>query len=101
MALIDQYMADRVRAQSGKSVDADEVDDFGLYFPLDYALDTWIEHDEHGLYPEAGGYNDQDAQLMKDWQTLDRRYGKAVRERGNNDPLAAFDKTGAKDWTEL
>lgn len=104
MALVDQYMSNRVRAQSGKSVETDEVDDFGLYYPLWYAYDTWIEHEDHGRYPDAGGYNDQDWMLMQDWKTLDQRYGKAVRESGSRDPLEAFsgqNVPNAKNWSEL
>lgn len=108
MAEIDQLMTDRARAQMGKSIheDAEIEDVFGLYYPLWYAFDTWAEHNDHGLYPRAGGYDEQDWQLMQDWKTLDRRYGKAFREQGggvNGDAMSSLQKQygSGKNWMEL
>lgn len=41
-----------------------------LNHDADYAIDTWLERRNHHLYPELGGYNDQDALLMEDWRAL-------------------------------
>lgn len=35
-----------------------------------YAIKTWLQHRLHHTYPRAGGYDDQDADLMDDWHTL-------------------------------
>jgi hypothetical protein len=45
-----------------------------FYHEVDYVMRTWLEHRLHHLYPEAGGYNDQDEYLMRDWHTLSMYY---------------------------
>lgn len=81
MAEIDHHMELRARADLGNPGKIpDDMEDFGLYYPLWYVYDTWVEHNEHGLYPEVGGYADQCWQLMQDWKVLDLRYHRAVRE---------------------
>lgn len=61
----------------------DDIDDApGLYYPLGYVFDTWLEHRDHGLYPQRGGYDDQDWRLMRDWRTLDRRYNERAQGEG-------------------
>lgn len=82
MAEIDDLVTRRARAMLSKPNEPPEDDDdFGLFYPLWYAYDTWVEHEDHGLYPRDGGYDDQDWQLMQDWKTLDQRFGKAMREQ--------------------
>lgn len=44
---------------------------------VNYVIDTWLERKLHGLYPEAGGYNDQDESLMYDWRKLTLHYLRA------------------------
>lgn len=60
--------------------DDDEDDEFAFYWPEWYVIDTWLEHKNHHTYPEPGGYNDQDAQLMEDWKTLNGRFNLKLRE---------------------
>lgn len=108
MADIDDLMHQRARAVLGKTnTPPDEQDDFGLYYPLWYAFDTWVEHDDHGLYPQDGGYDDQNWQLMQDWKTLDRRFGKAMREEragedsGGDDIMDTLSRYHRKPETDI
>jgi hypothetical protein len=41
-----------------------------LNHEVNYAIRTWLDHRKHGIYPRAGGYDDQDPDLMADWHTL-------------------------------
>ena len=54
------------------SPDDDELE-ITLTYPLDYVIETWLEHKLHHTYPAPGGYDDQDALLMQDWSTVNRR----------------------------
>ena len=103
MALVDEAMSSYASAVANKpDKPDDEIDEeFGFYYPFWYVYDTWIEHEEHGRYPERGGYNDQDALLMEDWKMLDRRYHRAARGLKAGDPLTAFKRDSAKDWASL
>lgn len=74
-------MALLIHAEKGNASERDEVEADAyarLYYPLGYVFDTWLEHRDHGLYPQTGGYDDQDWRLMRDWRTLDRRYSDHV-----------------------
>lgn len=64
-------------------------------------FDTWLEHKNHHTYPEPGGYNDQDAQLMIDWQTINARFNRQLRmvAKGQSDELSL--PAQANDWTDL
>lgn len=64
-----------MRNQLGKNDDEDDEleDEVHLHYPLDYALETWQEHRLHHTYPAPGGYDDQDAFLMKDWHVINLR----------------------------
>lgn len=44
---------------------------------LDYVISTWMQHKIHHTYPRAGGYDDQDEYLMKDWQSMNMFYMRA------------------------
>lgn len=59
--------------------DEDEVfeETFSPHYPIAYILKTWFEHKEYGLYPRAGGYDDQDDLLMQDWDWVSRAYAQA------------------------
>ena len=43
---------------------------------VDYVIRTWLEHKIHHTYPEPGGYNDQDEDLMDDWHTVNMYYSR-------------------------
>lgn len=78
------------RQMSGKPAadGEDDDDDFGLNYPLWYALQTWHDYTERNLLPESGGINDQDPRWYEDMQTLNRRYAAAmsrIREDDSKD----------------
>lgn len=54
--------------------EAAEPPPVALWFPLEYALDTWNDHEKHGSYPAVGGYNAQSPALLEDWRRLNQRY---------------------------
>lgn len=63
-----------MRNELGKNEPDDEpLDEPRLRYPLDYVIETWMEHRFHHRYPAPGGYDDQDDLLMRDWSTLNRR----------------------------
>lgn len=58
-----------------------------------HALATWMHFRLHHVYPDAGGYNDQDADLMDDWLTLNVWYIRlsiGVEVYGNLPPPELF-----------
>ncbi len=63
----------------------------------DYVLRTWLEHKLHHLYPESGGYNDQDPYLMKDWHTVNLYYMRAEKGVFTALPVSA----DAGSWLDL
>lgn len=64
----------------------------GLYYPLDYVIDTWYQNDRHGTFPAPGGYDMQDPLLMADWRKLNLLYNQAYA-------LASDEKDGERDGT--
>lgn len=60
------------RAALGKEVKRDDSEppEVAFYYPLTYALKTWQNFKEHGIYPNGRGYDDQDPDLMADWDVL-------------------------------
>lgn len=46
----------------------------GFWYPPSYSMNTWLEHDAHGDYPNGRAYDDQPVRLLEDWHTLDERY---------------------------
>lgn len=83
-----------VRAEHGESSGAeDETDDLpGLYYPVNYAVQTWLNFKEHGILPDAGAWSDQDWRLVEcDWLVVGDRYARMQRtlypmegQRGGN-----------------
>lgn len=72
---VDEFLLDVALSERGKELpDHSSDESVRLFYPLNYALRTWYLFRSKGIYPAAGGYNDQDAQLMDDWLMLDRRY---------------------------
>lgn len=63
-------MRQLVAAEKGE--DDPTIPDEPTYLKSDvhYAIKTWFEHRLYHTYPSAGGYNDQDADLMDDWHVL-------------------------------
>lgn len=58
------------RAALGKDLihdDEDEPPDVAFHYPLPYVLRSWQNFKEHGIYPNGRGYDDQDPDLMADW----------------------------------
>lgn len=41
---------------------------------------TWLDHKRHGIYPEPGGLNAQDAALIDDWSGIAARYNWLYRQ---------------------
>lgn len=66
-----------IAAENGQA-DNDPLDEPAmLYHEADYVMDTWLERKLYGLYPAAGGYNDQDDWLMRDWRKMTLYYLRA------------------------
>lgn len=59
-----------VAAESGEvdETTPDEPDDFEN--DVEYVIDTWTTHRLRGVYPAAGGYDNQDMSLMRDWRRM-------------------------------
>lgn len=72
-----------VRAEHGESSgddDSEEDDLPGLYYPLNYAVQTWLNFKEHGILPAAGAWDDQDWRLVEcDWLVVGARYARMSR----------------------
>lgn len=64
---------------------------------VDYVVRTWFEHRLHHLYPAAGGYDDQDQTLMRDWGVLNLYYVRAEKGVFTAVPPSA----NAGDWLDL
>lgn len=85
---------------------AEETDDephFGLFYPKQYVIRTWYEHRKNGVYPQQGGYDDQDAQLMDDWHAMDMRYLLRLNsyEAERREQPMYPDPSNALNWQEL
>lgn len=73
---LDSFLERLAQSERGKKQPDEDIPDNPVYlhYPLEYVLRTWLDHRASGTYPEAGGYNQQDAQLMDDWAALNERY---------------------------
>jgi len=49
--------------------------DFGLHYPREYVLSTWLRLRDWGEYPNGLPYDAQPARLLADYAALDERYG--------------------------
>lgn len=71
-----------------------------LTHDIDYVIATWLQHKLHHVYPRAGGYDDQDEDLMQDWHTMNLYYSRVA-----NGQLTTFDisqfRTSARDWSDM
>lgn len=61
--------------------------DYQFHYPRWYVLKTWHQYRNHGVLPEAGGWNDQPARLVNDdWGYLNWCYTYAMEQvRGEED----------------
>lgn len=68
---MEDFFRTLVASEEGKikpDVSYDDPPKFN--YPIDYVVRTWMNFYRHGIYPEAGAYNDQDPRLMDDWHTM-------------------------------
>jgi len=76
-----------------------EPPNFGLHFPLDYVINTWLAYRNHGILPEPGAFNDQDPLLVQeDWGKLNARYSYLARGMKTLDDV--FLPKSGKDWAD-
>lgn len=78
----------------------------GLHYPLEYMIDTWLDHRRHGKYPDTGSYNDQDPLWLQDMRLMTARFNQWVRhlqKEGGEDVLEKLTKgeQGGVHWNEL
>jgi hypothetical protein len=67
----EEFLLRLIAAERGEPFKDDDLPDPPpFYHDVDYVIRTWLDHKEHGSYPEAGGYNDQCEFLMQDWHTM-------------------------------
>jgi hypothetical protein len=68
------------RAALGKDIaqDASDQPELAFHYPLPYVLRTWQHLKEHGIYPNGKGYDDQDPELMADYDVCWWYYGDFV-----------------------
>jgi hypothetical protein len=59
-----------IAADKGEEDDDEDLSTLPFKCDVHYAIKTWLEHRIHHTYPRAGGYDDQDADLMDDWFML-------------------------------
>lgn len=86
-----------ITAEKGEGLTPDEQEP--LFYPLDYALDTWLEHKAHGAYPDSGSYGDQCPLLMRDWRTLTMYHIRVGRNVFTE--LVLSDTSNAPSWLDL
>lgn len=57
------------RAALGKDTDPNDSEppELAFHYPLAYVLRTWQNFKEHGIFPNGKGYDDQDPDLLADW----------------------------------
>lgn len=71
-----------------------------LHYSVEYVIATWTQHKLHHTYPRAGGYDDQDEELMQDWHTLNLYYARVAGGQ-----LTLFDMshlgTSARSWSDM
>ena len=92
-------MSGVVLSENGDTPIPDD-EDFGLFNPLEYVIETWQAYRQFGILPLVGGYNDQDANLMADWRTLNRRYNLAMHRNKDAGKLD-FSGRNAKTLAEF
>jgi len=78
MQQLDRMLTGILRADMNDSPDDDDTppDDLaGLYYPLEYVIQTWQEKRNNHILPDPGGLNDQDWRLvLHDWPVVNERY---------------------------
>lgn len=66
-----RWLDDWLDAETGQATAPPEAPPLALHYPLPYVLETWAAWQLHHVLPAAGGYDDQDWQLMQDWRQID------------------------------
>lgn len=86
---IDAFLEFAARAELNQSLDDNENEDEtefpGLHYPLDYMVDTWLDHRKYGKYPESGSYNDQDPLWWADMRLMTMRFNRWIRRLQKED----------------
>lgn len=86
---VDDFLMGVINGHDTYDIDNE---DFGFNYPVDYVIRTWQVYLNMRILPRFGGYDDQDEQLMNDWQTLNRRMAYLRRKlNGDNDTSAHAD----------
>jgi hypothetical protein len=73
-------MRDVVKIDKGEELEYTSTTPRTFFYDVDYVIRTWLEHKIHHLYPDPGGYNDQDAYLMLDWHTMNVYYTRVMND---------------------
>jgi hypothetical protein len=68
-----------IAIEKGETIDSTLDYPFAFFHEIDYVIATWLDHRKHGTYPRAGGYDDQDSQLMADWHTMNLYHSRVER----------------------
>lgn len=97
-----------VRAELGLTNDDQEpevIEDFPLYHPLPYVIQTWAAKKQHGTLPESGGWNNQSAAWAHDSGQMDRLYSvmldRLLPELKDRHPGSEDDMNPAETWEDL
>ncbi len=99
---VNDFLEKIALAERGLSTPEDQDEDtVYLFYPLPYVAHTWLEHRNRGTYPESGGYNDQDSQLMEDWHMFDMRYLHIAGKIDASKTDKSLYPETAGDWTDL
>lgn len=107
---IDAFLEFAARAEmnlTSKDNEDEEAAAFpGLHYPLDYMIDTWLDHRKYGKYPESGSYNDQDPLWWQDMHLMTARFNQWVRwlqkDSSDGDIVEKLTKdTQGEHWNDL
>lgn len=71
-----------------------------LKHDVDDVISTWLQHKLHHVYPHAGGYFDQDEDLMRDWHTLNLYYSRVANGQLTTFDMSQFRASG-RAWSEM
>lgn len=88
-----------VRAEAGEENNTVPDEQPTFHHEIDYVIRTWLERKMHHTYPEPGGYNDQDAQLVEDWHTMNMYHIRV--EKGVFTEVALPGIDSAPNWMDM
>lgn len=92
-----RWLDDWLDAEAGKPAPVTELPPLALHYPLAYVLETWSAWHLHHVLPAAGGYDDQDWQLMQDWRQIDAHLAWRRQQR-QHELLANGTTVMAEEW---